>query len=236
MTKENTYNRHKIKEIPKSERPLERLYHHGAEAMSNSELLAIVIRCGTKGKNAVETAISLIESLGSLKNIALSQMEELCSIKGIGKVRAAQIIASIELGRRIATSAYVSRQYIKDPEDAAGFVMPLMRHLDKEEFRAILLDSKLKVIKTVTISIGSIEMSVVHPREVFKEAIKHASSKIIVAHNHPSGDPLPSSEDIAVTKRLMEAGALLGIDVLDHLIIGDNSYCSINRYLADDSK
>lgn len=218
-----------IKELPQEERPRERLLKYGAEALANSELLAIVLRSGTKNQSALSLAHKLLQAPDGLKHLATQTLEEMCEINGIGMAKACQIKASIEIGKRIGAIAPEQRPIIKSPADAAALIMEDMRFLDREHFKTMCLNTKNGVLAIETVSIGSLNSSVVHPREVFKNPIKRSSAAIILIHNHPSGDPTPSSEDVAVTKRLIEGGQILGIEVLDHIIIGDNKYLSLKE-------
>ncbi|PYG87286.1 DNA repair protein RadC [Ruminiclostridium sufflavum DSM 19573] len=221
-------NRLKIKELPISERPYEKLEAIGSEHLSNAELLAVIIKTGTKSFTAVELAQLVIKlshdgRLSTLNNLSIEQLKK---IKGIGKVKAIQIKAVLELSKRIATSDGIVHHVIKSAKDVNTLLMEEMRYLKKEIFKALLLDTKNQVIKITDVSIGSLNSSIVHPREVFCEAIKCGCNSIIFVHNHPSGDPTPSAEDIKTTQRLDESGNILGIRVLDHIIIGDGIYVS----------
>lgn len=216
-----------LKEIPSELRPRERLLKEGPGALSDIELLAIMLRTGTANTSAVDLATMLLSKYENLRNLLHVSVEELNSFKGIGTAKAAQIRAALELGRRVATAVAGERVSIRSPEDAAALVMEEMRHLDREHFMALLLSVKNQVIAKELISIGTLNTSSVHPRELFKPAIRRSAASIILVHNHPSGDPEPSREDCEVTERLVEAGKLLGIEVLDHLIIGDNKFVSL---------
>ncbi|HBK60941.1 MAG TPA: hypothetical protein DDZ84_09130 [Firmicutes bacterium] len=218
-----------ILQMPPEVRPTERLLESGPEAVSTAELLAIIIRCGRRGESAVDVASGVLSHCGSARRLATASVAELSSIPGIGSVRAVQIQAAIELGRRVILSAGGCRPAASSPRAVADLLMPGMRYLEKEEFRAVFLDSRNRVIDTGTISVGTLNSSMVHPREVFRAAIKAGSASVILAHNHPSGDPGPSPEDLAITKRLVRAGAMIGIEVLDHIIIGDNVYVSLRE-------
>ncbi len=218
-----------IREMPPSERPMERLLEFGPEAVSTAELIAVIIRCGRRGESAVDVAVRVLSKFGTARKLATAGVHELLSIPGIGPVRAAQIVAAIELGRRVVVSEGEPRLAISSAKDVADLLMPAMRYLEKEEFRTIFLDTRNRVIDNATISVGTLNSSIVHPREVFRAAIRVGSAGVILAHNHPSGDPAPSPEDIAITKRLVRAGALIGIEVLDHIIIGDNLYVSFKE-------
>lgn len=207
-------------------RPREKMLNLGAASLSESELLAIIIGMGTKNMTAIEVADNLIKKYGDLRNLKQASLEELIDQKGIGLAKAVQIKAAFELGERVATITHY-RTYIKSPEDVKNIVMEEMKYFDREYFRALYLDRKNGIIQMQDISMGGLHSSIVHPREVFKTAVKISAASIILVHNHPSGDPTPSPEDIKITKDLMEAGTLMGIPVLDHIIIGDNCYVSL---------
>jgi DNA repair protein RadC len=221
-----------IKDLPIEQRPRERLYRYGAQALSDTELLAVLIRTGTRKESALVLAQRILkgdEGKSGLAFVIDSSMEELSKIKGIGIAKAGQIKAAVELGRRI--SSYNKRQHvtITSPLDVKALLMEEMRFLEKEHFKTILLNTKNHVVSVENISIGSLNASIVHPREVFKPAIRRSSASILLVHNHPSGDPTPSKEDIEVTERLVEAGKILGISVLDHIVIGDNTIFSFKE-------
>jgi DNA repair protein RadC len=218
-----------IKDIPEEERPRERLAKYGAEVLSNAELLAIILRTGTKYDSAINIANRLLNNSQGIRYLYESSFEELKCTKGIGTAKAAQIKAALELGRRLRTYKGSGNIYVKTPSDAADIVMEDIRYLKKECMKVILLNIKNMVISIKDVSTGSLNSSIVHPREVFVEAIKSSSASIIVCHNHPSGDPTPSQEDINVTKRIYEAGKIIGIDLIDHIIIGDGKYISLKE-------
>lgn len=218
-----------LREIPKEERPRERLLQFGAEALSNAELLAILLRTGTISESAVKLASKVLATAGGLRNLVNITVEQLEAIKGIGKAKALQLKAGIELGRRLSRSGLPDMPLVKSPRDAAELVNDELKYLQKEHFVVLFLNTKNRVIGKETLSIGSLNASIVHPREVFRSAIQRSSASIICAHNHPSGDPAPSPEDIEVTRRLQEAGKLIGIELLDHLIIADQSYVSMKE-------
>jgi len=257
-----------IKDLPAVDRPQERLLREGPTVLSSAELLAILLRTGTRDKTALEVAQMLlsqqkgvlqpsaasskahesqadqIEGVAAndngsnqrqtnadymgLHQLAKASVEELSRVKGIGRVKAAKMKAAFELGRRLAGSK-VERPVIKCPKDVSGLLMEQMRYLDKEHFQVILLNTKNMVLGVELVSVGSLNTSIVHPREIFKRPIQTSAAAIILVHNHPSGDPTPSREDIQVTKRLQEAGQLLGINVLDHIVIGDNQFLSFRE-------
>ena len=219
-----------IKKMPVCERPRERMQQDGAHTLSNAELIGILLSSGTQNMSAIELGRSVLshqtEGLTFLRNATI---EELCSIKGIGPAKACQILAAVELGKRISLTGKSQRYKIKSPEDISRLMMENLRYLNKEKFSSILLNTKHEVLNIEEVSVGSLNASIVHPREVFISAIKKSSSAIILVHNHPSGDPTPSKEDIQITRRLIESGKLLGIQVLDHVIIGDNIYFSMRE-------
>ncbi|MEK8131351.1 DNA repair protein RadC [Paenibacillus filicis] len=218
-----------LRDVPNEDRPRERMLQHGAEALSNAELLAILLRTGTIAESAVRLAERLLRESGGLRKLADVSIEQLTEIKGIGAAKALQIKAGIELGRRMARSAMNETVTIRSPQDAAALLMEDMRYLQKEHFVCLFLNTKNHVIGQETLSMGSLNASIVHPREVFRAAIKRSSASIVCAHNHPSGDPTPSPEDIQLTQRLVEAGEIVGIEILDHLVIGDRRFVSLKE-------
>ena len=219
----------RIRELPTEERPRERLIHYGADALSVSELLAILLRTGTEKYSAVGLADHLLAEFSNLRGLSHATIEELAGIHGIGPAKAAQLKAAIELGRRLVAASPEERTKIRSPRDVYNLLGPMLREEKREHFMALLLDTKNGVLRSRTVSVGDLSSSIVHPREVFSEAIRHGAASLIVAHNHPSGDPAPSPEDIAVTKRLAEAGELLGIEILDHIVLGDNRWVSLKE-------
>ncbi|MCG7410202.1 DNA repair protein RadC [Paenibacillus sp. ACRRX] len=218
-----------LRDLPLEERPRERMMKAGAEALSHAELLAILLRTGTKNESAVLVAQRVMNRIGSLSRLADLSLIELTQIRGIGTAKALELQACLELGRRMARSRMLETASIRRPQDAAELVMESMRHLKREHFVCIYLNTKNRVLAQETISVGTLDASLVHPREVFRSAIRHGAAALICIHNHPSGDPTPSREDIEITRRLIEAGELVGIEVLDHLIIGDNQYVSLKE-------
>lgn len=219
----------KITDLPESERPSERLLRYGPETLSNAELLAVILRCGTKKENIITLCSNLLQKSGGLNGLLSITSEEIINIHGFGSAKAAQIISISEIYRRFKSYKSGAEYKITQPKDAADFVMEEMRNLKQERLRVIMLNTKNLVLSVKDVSIGSLNSSIVHPREVFCEAIKKNSASIIICHNHPSGDATPSSEDINVTKRLKECGKLIGIDLLDHIIIGDGKYISLKE-------
>lgn len=223
-----------IKNFPIEVRPREKLLNHGAESLSEQELLAILLGTGTRQRTALELAGDILAGGGLIALTNLS-IEELQQKKGIGLAKAAQLKAAIELARRLGRQVISTRPIIKSPRDAFELVKGEMAYLDREYFRVINLNIKNQVLAVDTVSVGCLNASLVHPREVFKAPIKRSTAKLILLHNHPSGDTQPSREDQELTKRLCQAGNLLGIEIVDHLIIGQNNYLSMreNGYLLD---
>lgn len=216
-----------IRELPPEQRPRERMLKEGAASLSDIDLLAIMLRTGTAKASAMELAAAVLSRFQDLRRLSQATIEELSEIKGIGPVKAVQIKAALELGRRLASLPAEERPVIRCPEDVCSLLMEDLRNLDREYFLALLLNTKNQVLAKETISIGTLNASMVHPRELFKVAIRRSAAAVILVHNHPSGDPTPSREDIALTKRLVEAGEIIGIDVLDHIVIGDNRFTSL---------
>jgi DNA repair protein RadC len=217
-----------VHDLPLSERPRERLSKLGSEALSSQEILALILGRGIKGESVIVTAQKLLTKFGNLKNLASASIEELTQIKGVGPAKAAQIKATFELSKRLEDSAGETiKMTVKSPEDVVKTARNMLKGKKKEHFLVICLDTRNHLIKTSTVSIGSLDCSIVHPREVFKDAISSSAASVIFIHNHPSGDPTPSEDDIKMTKRLIEAGEIIGIEVLDHIIICDNQHLSM---------
>ena len=217
-----------VKEWPEDERPRERLLKYGAEGLSDSQLLAILIRNGGGGRSAVDLGIELLEKFGGLYGIAQAGISEIRGkngVKGIGPAKIAEIKAAIELGRRHQKPSLAGATFCSSG-DVASYYQPRMKDLKKETFRCALLDTKNKIIKDEVVSIGSLTASIVHPRDTYKAAVRESAAAVIFIHNHPSGDIKPSQEDILLTRRLVQAGEVLGIQVLDHIIIGDGRHFS----------
>jgi DNA repair protein RadC len=214
-----------IREWPEDERPRERLMKLGADALSEAQLLAIVLATGeaSSGQSALDLALHLVHTFDGLRAIDAASIAELCQIKGIGPAKATSIKAALELGKRLSGEPIHRHLKITSPQDLVNYFQPRLQHLRKEVFKAVLLNTKHQILKDVTVSEGSLSASLVHPREAFLPAIKESAAAVIFLHNHPSGDPTPSSEDKELTLRLAEVGHLVGITVLDHIIIGSGS-------------
>ncbi len=218
-----------VKDVAKFDRPRERLLREGAKSLSHQELLAILLRTGTKETSVYALANRLLQELKEIQELRDVRVEELLQIKGIGKAKATQILAAVELGRRIYRQSEERRYQIRSPKDAASYVMVDMSGLQQEHFVALYLNVKNEIIHTQTLFIGSLNSSIVHPRELFREAVRRSAASIIVVHNHPSGNTEPSPEDIQVTHRLVEAGQIIGIEIIDHIIIGDYNFLSLKE-------
>jgi DNA repair protein RadC len=218
-----------VRDLPRQERPRERLQKFGAEALSAQELLALVIGRGIPRKSVMSIAQELMAKFGNVKTIGQATIEELSQIKGIGLAKAAQIKACFELGRREELEPELKDFNIKDPEAVVKAIRASIKDKAKEHFKLILLNPRNKIIGISTISIGTLNASLVHPREVFKDAIIHSAASVVLAHNHPSGDPEPSEDDLTITKRLIEAGKILGVEVKDHIIVGKNGFFSFKE-------
>jgi len=218
-----------IKNVPKADRPRERLLRLGSNYLSNQELLAILLGSGTKNESVMVLANRVIVHFEGLNLLKDATIEELTAIKGIGEAKGVLLLAAMELGKRMNTFKQEEPYIVRSPEDGADYVMEEMRGLKQEHFVALFLNTKNQIIHRQTIFIGSLNASIVHPREIFREAVKRSCASIICAHNHPSGDPTPSKEDIQVTRRLVESGKMIGIEVLDHLVIGDRKFISLKE-------
>lgn len=231
--KERDFEKYTIKEMPEDERPQEKLIKFGPDYLSNAELLALIIRTGNRnGDSAIDTATKVLRSLrtandsnglNSLKNANLSNLME---VDGIGEAKAAMILAAVQLGIRLAVSSNGTKIRVTSPSIAANYALSEMSVLEQEHFRIMTLNTKKEINFIREISKGTINMTIVHAREVFRAAISDNAHSIILLHNHPTGDPSPSKEDIGLTKNLIEASKIIGIDILDHIIIGDNRYFS----------
>lgn len=213
--------------MPAELRPRERLRAHGAAALSPAELLAVVIGSGSGRNSALDLGTQLLSRFGTLVELAHASLNEVTAIPGVGEVRAVQVLAALELGRRLQEPV-PARQVVRSAADAAAVCAP-MRRLDREHFRVILLNTRHEILDVVDVSVGGLASAPVHPREVFKEAIRRSAAAVILVHNHPSGHPEPSRDDVLITEQLRAAGRLVGIEVLDHLIIGERTYTSLRE-------
>ncbi|MEX3622042.1 RadC family protein [Viridibacillus arvi] len=218
-----------IRDVHQGDRPRERLKRQGAESLSNQELIAILLRTGTKEESVLHIANRVLTSFEQLHELKHAAIEEITSVKGIGEAKAIQLLAAIELGRRMSQQRIEDRYTIRSPQDAATYLMADMTALLQEHFVVLFLNVKNQIIHKQTIFIGSLNASIVHPREIFREAVKRSAASLVCAHNHPSGNPAPSPEDIEVTKRIQEAGYIIGIELLDHVIIGDHQFISLKE-------
>ncbi len=207
----------------------EKMLMYGAERLTVRELLAVLLSKGTKGMPIESLSREILVSLQGVDGLREATVEDLTAIRGIGAAKAMQVIAAIELGKRVYREKREEGYLIRSPEDGAEYVMEEMKHLKQEHFVALFLDVKNRVLARRTVFVGSLNSSIVHPREVFKEAVKRSAASIVCVHNHPSGDPAPSREDIQVTKRIAECGKIIGIEMLDHLIIGDGTFISLKE-------
>lgn len=218
-----------IRDLAAEDRPRERLVQVGAQAVSTGELLAIILRTGARGESVLRLAERLLVEFGSLPGISRASITELTRVHGIGEAKAVEIKAALEIGRRLVSSAPEERPRVTSPADAANLLKSEMMFLEQEHLRVVLLDTRNRVLRMPTIYVGSLNSSVVRVGELFRAAIRENAAALIVAHNHPSGDPSPSPEDIRVTRQIVEAGKLLDIDVLDHIVIGRPSFVSLKE-------
>ena len=218
-----------VKEMPPEERPRERMARAGAQALSSTELLAIILRVGVGGENVLSMAQRILANFGGLGGLSRADFSQLTAERGLGPAKAAQILAALELGRRLMAESPEERWQIRAPSDAAHILMPVIGHQEQEHFVILFLDTRNRVTDRETLYKGSLNTSLVRTAEVFRGAVRRNCAAVIVAHNHPSGDPNPSPEDVALTRRLVDAGKLLEIAVLDHLIIGENRFVSLRE-------
>ena len=215
-----------ISQWPEAERPRERLLAQGSEALTDAQLLAILLRIGRQRSSAVQVGMDILHRLGGVSGLARCGTEELCNVPGVGEAKAAQLKAAIELGRRVLASPLSKGTRISSSRDLFDHYHPTLRDLRHEIFKVVLLDAKHAIVRDTTVSEGSLTLSIVHPREVFTMAVRESAAAVIFLHNHPSGDPTPSQEDRVLTARLVTAGEVLGIRVLDHIVVGDGRYVS----------
>jgi DNA repair protein RadC len=220
---------HRIHDMRAADRPRERLLESGPQSLSDSELLAVLVRVGGRSGNAVELGRRLLVECGGLHGLGTKTLEEICALADFGKAKATAIIAAIELGRRIASLSPKDHPILSSPESAAKLIQYEMSNLEQEHLRSLMVDTRNRLIKIKDVYCGSLNLSVVRVCEVFREAIRCNAAGILIAHNHPSGDPSPSAEDIHITSEFVRAGNLLDIKVLDHIIIGRGSFCSLRE-------
>ena len=219
----------KIKELPAGERPVEKLFSHGKASLSNAELIGVLLGSGTREASAVSLADEIISAAGGVGSLSELDCEDLVRIRGIGPRKAATIVCALELGRRVSTEGGKQKVCVRSPGSLADLFMEDMRYAHKEYFKVLMLNVKLEIIGMETVSVGELSGAPVHPRESFEPAIRKGAAAVCFAHNHPSGDPTPSDDDLKITRRLMECGDILGIRVLDHIIIGDGVYSSLKE-------
>jgi len=218
-----------VKDLAPGDRPREKLLRHGAAALGDNELVALVLGSGSRRSGALAVANALLDARGGLHGLVRSTSDDLSRIGGIGPVKAAQILAALELGRRTLTRAPAARPQLRTPAEAAAYLLPAFGARPVEHFGVVLLDSKHRVLRTTLVAVGTLNATAVAPRDIFREAALGAAAAVIVFHNHPSGDPSPSPDDVELTRRLVAAGTLMGIDVVDHVILGDVGYCSFRE-------
>jgi DNA repair protein RadC len=218
-----------MKTVAPHDRPREKLHRLGASTLGDNELVAIVLGHGKPNASALDLANVLLVGTGGVEGLARARFDDLVRVAGIGPARAAQVLAAVELGRRTLTRAGRERVQLRTPRSAAELLLPQYGSRPVEQFGVVLLDTKHRVLRTAVVSVGTLDASIVHPREVFREATAAGAAALMLFHNHPSGDPEPSAEDIQLTRRLVAAGVLMGIDVIDHLILADVRYCSLKE-------
>lgn len=219
----------KIKEMPAEERPVEKLFSQGKDSLSNAELVGVLLGSGTREESAVSLAEEIISAAGGIRGLSELDCEDLIKIRGIGPRKAATIVSALELARRVSHEGSKQKMRIRSPETLADIFMEDMRYAHKEYFKVLMLNVKYEVIGLETVSVGELSGAPVHPRETFEPAIRKGAAAVCFAHNHPSGDPTPSDDDLNITRRLTECGDILGIRVLDHIIIGDGVYSSLRE-------
>jgi len=217
--------------IPSSpdDRPREKLLRHGAAALGDNELLALVIGQGGRHGSALAVANALLAAHGGVHGLSRCAPDDVGRTAGVGAARAAQIVAALELGRRTLTPSAAERLQLRHPRDAAAYLLPRFGSRGTEQFGVVLLDTRHRVLRTAVLAVGTLNSAAVEPRDVFREAMRAGAAAVVVFHNHPSGDPLPSPDDVELTRRLVAAGVLMGIDVVDHLVLGEARYCSFKE-------
>jgi len=219
----------RIRDLPTAERPRERLHHYGAGSLSVAELLAIVLRTGVTSESVLDLATRLLVRFGGLVGLARASYAELCAEHGLGPAKAAQLQAALELGRRLLATQPEDKPTIKSPQDVANLLLAEMGFLEQEELRIVLLNTKNQVVAIPRVYKGSVNTSLIRIGELFREAVRQNCPALVVVHNHPSGDPTPSADDVRVTEQMVEAGKLLDIEVLDHLVLGQQRYVSLKE-------
>jgi DNA repair protein RadC len=218
-----------MKDLPPDDRPREKLRRHGAAALGDNELVALVLGSGRPGAGALGMANELLQRRGGLHGLARASCGELAQVSGVGAAKAARLAAALELGRRTLGHAPSARVQLRTPREAAAYLLPGYGSRPVEQFGVVLLDSKHRVLRTAVLAVGTLNTTVVEPRDVFREAMLGAAAAVVVFHNHPSGDPSPSPDDVELTRRLASAGTLMGIEVVDHVVLGDARYCSFKE-------
>jgi DNA repair protein RadC len=218
-----------MKELAPGDRPREKLLVHGARALGDNELVAVVLGSGCHDRGALVVANDLLAARGGVHGLVQAGCDELARVVGIGPARAAQIVAAVELGRRTLVHKPRARLQLQSPQQAAAFLMPAFSGRGVEQFGVVLLDTKHRVLRTAVLTVGTLNSTTIEPRDVFREAALAGAAAVVVFHNHPSGDPSPSPDDVELTRRLVAGGVLMGIDVVDHIVLGDVRYCSLKE-------
>jgi DNA repair protein RadC len=218
-----------MKELSPDDRPREKLLRHGAAALGDNELVALVLGSGRRRVGALGVANELLRARGGLHGLLRSSCDDLVLVGGVGVAKAAQVIAALELGRRTLGHAPGARVHLRAPRDAAAYLLPAFGSRPVEQFGVVLLDVKHRVLRTTVVAVGTLNSTIVQPRDVFREAMLGGAAAVVVFHNHPSGDPSPSPDDVELTRRLAAAGALMGIELVDHIVLGDTKYCSFKE-------
>jgi DNA repair protein RadC len=218
-----------MKNLSPDDRPREKMLRHGAAALGDNELVALVIGSGGPGLDALAVANEVLRAQGGLHGLARCRCSDLAGTRGVGTAKAAQLVAALELGRRMVAHAPGARVQLRSPRDAAAYLLPAYGTRPVEHFGVLLLDTKHRVLRTTVVAIGTLNSTVVQPRDVFREALLGAAAAVVAFHNHPSGDPSPSPDDVELTRRLAAAGTLMGIDLVDHIVLGDARYCSLRE-------
>lgn len=218
-----------MKDLAPDDRPREKLLQHGASALGDNELIALIVGSGTRGVDALGVANALLRHGGGLHGLTRVSADALAMVGGIGRARAVQVLAAVELGRRTFRRGPGARPQLRTPHEAAAHLLPAHGAHPVEQFGLVLLDTRHRVLRTKIVASGTLNTTIVHPRDVFREAVLGGAAAVVVFHNHPSGDPTPSQDDIELTRRLRAAGVLMGIEVVDHLVLADARYCSLKE-------